>query len=190
MDSSLVLLGVGALIGVFLGVGIVRFWLVPWNKASFLRSVTGKNWAVVGVRSAGGQTRWRVVKLDTPIFSFNNRTYEADENLVNYHQSVPFWLFHEDDVKPIDLSGKETSEYWRNPKHLNAGMMMLKSLFETLSIKDKKTLMLIAGLTLAIAIGGAIAGYMAYQEATTVKEEVLLLKSMVGNMSSVVHVVG
>jgi hypothetical protein len=160
-DSLLIVAGFFVLLGLVIGYVVFRFLLVPWNRATLLRSITRKNYVVVGIRRAAGQILFHVVNYDPPFLAIGNKKYEPDDRVVNYIGSIPYWVFPEDDVKPLNLSTRDVMDKYRDPQHLDSLHILLKGLIEAKLSRDKKLMLILAGATLA---GLAIVGYINYLE--------------------------
>lgn len=143
---------------------IARTWLVPWNKAAFLRLLTRKNWVLIEIRRAGGQRVFYTRVLDAPFVEINGGNYHPVESAVNYKSSVPLWSFNEGETDPILFKSTPVdAEKFRDPKHLNAAMLLQKALAEALANEQiKKVLlfvMVVAGLCVLLVVGE----YVLYQ---------------------------
>lgn len=178
--SDLLLYGGVLFILIFGGViGFLFGWYrIPWNKAMIKRTLSKKQYAVICLRTQGGQVRWyvREVSGGEPLIHIGDSQYAPDENYAVYKGSVPIYGFNDWDLKPFKFGGVEGDtevQRWRNPRHINSILMLMKSLYETLANKRNDLMFYICVGALLFGLLAFAMGYLNYQEIQYMRAEVV-----------------
>lgn len=171
-----------AVIGAAFGWFFASQWLVPWKKASMLRSFTRKDYEVAFVRKGGGQIKGYVVdRSELPLIKTSkNESFVPNDKISNWIGSVRIHFFNDTDVNELDLNREQQNEFLiRNPKQLDSYILIVKTFFRTFFARNQQLLFYVACGALAAGAAAAFFGYQNHNDIIAMQQKIDFVSSVV-----------